>query len=179
MMIYVTSDDTEDSTTRKLEEVVFKGEKLSIGTKFFDCYKISEADALEDRMLVEAGKDAPRIIFMARDYEVTAVLQKSQLSAGKISKAMKDLVRKEYKDNFDKMCSGYAKLLNELDRLEGKKAQIADKRARLREKPNASKDKKLAREEKQLEEDYAAWEAKESAILGFDSKGEEKTDTET
>ena len=47
MMIYVTSDDATDGTTRKLEEVVFKGEKLAIGTKFFDCYKISVADALQ------------------------------------------------------------------------------------------------------------------------------------
>ncbi|HEY7862470.1 MAG TPA: hypothetical protein VIE39_02350 [Thermoanaerobaculia bacterium] len=170
-MIYVTSDQENDGTTRKLEEVVFKGEKLAIGAKFFDCYKISVADALQDRMLSEAGKDAPRIVLMTRGYEVTDVLEKSQLSAGKISGAMADLVRKEYEDNFDKMCGDYAKLLNELDRLEGQKAQIADKKARLKEKPNAGKEKKLEREEAELKEAYDKWDAREKDLLAFEAKG--------
>ena len=172
MMIYVLSDDANDTTTRKLEEVVFKGEKLAIGTKFFDCYKVSEADALQDRMLAEAGKYTPRIVFMSRTFEVKAVLEKSQLSAGKIQKEMGDLVRDEYEDSFDKMCSAYAKLLNELDRLEGKKAQIADKKTRLKDKPNASKERKLEREEKELETEYGEWDAKEKELLAFQKKGE-------
>lgn len=176
MIVYIVSDDTTDSDVRKLEDVVFANEKMAIGTKFFDCLKISEGNALSDRLLKETGRSAPRIVFLTRAYEETDSLEGRQISAGKLIKAMSNLVRKEYEDSFDKMCRDYTKLLNDLDRLESKRTKLAADRARLQEKPNPSREKKLERDEKELEEEIAEWNQKEKDILSFKSKGDPQTE---
>ena len=172
MMIYVTADDNTNKLTRKLETVVFANEQLGIGTKFFDTIKVTNGNALQDRMLKAAGKSVPRIIFMTRDYKVHAVMQKSKLSAGKLLKAMKGLARKEYSNSFDKLVRGYTKLLNELDRLEGRKALLADKQARAQGSP--SKQKKIARDTKKYEKAMEDWRSRESKLLEFKPKASKK-----
>lgn len=179
MMVYVASSDATDTETRKLEDVVFANEQVAVGAKFFDTIRVSEADAAQDRILAEAGKDAPRIILLKRDYQVDSVLEGKRLSAGKLKSAMGNVVAREYDNKFDPMVSEYIKLLNELDRLDGRKAAIADQKARLQQKPNPSKAKKLEREEQELATDMAKWEAEEKALLSFQPKGEPKAETET
>jgi len=172
MLVYVTSDDPTDKDTRKLEAIVFANEKVGLGAKFFDTVKITHGDSLQDRILKENGRYAPRLVFVTRDYAVSDVLQKKQLTAGKLLKAMKKLAKTEYATNFEAMVRDYTKLLNELDRLESKRAALADQRRRLQEKPNKSRDKKVAREEADLEVEMDAWKKKEEAILKFRVKGE-------
>ena len=174
MMIYVTPDDPTDKTVRKLDAVVFPSEKLGVGAKFFETIKISAAHASQDRMLRKIGKSTPRIIFMSRDYKVMKVLEKKSLSAGKITTAMKNAAKAEYVNNFNKMVSGYIKLLNQLDRLEARKTQLADTRTRLVTKPNAGKQKKLERKEAEYLKDRDAWFASEKALLTFRRKGDPK-----
>jgi hypothetical protein len=174
MMVYITAEDPTSKTVRKLEDVVFRNEQLGIGAKFFRCIKISPNHAMQDRLLKDAGRYTPRIIFLKRDYTVSAVMQKTKLSAGKMLKAMKLIVKAEYVNKFDKMVRGYGKLLNERDRLESKKSQLADARARLQDKPSASKAKKLARDEREWQENMDAWSAKEKELLAFRRKGEPK-----
>jgi hypothetical protein len=176
LMVYVPSDDPTDKTTRKLEQVVFKNEKLGVGAKFFDTIKISAGDALQDRILKEKNR-VPRMVFLKRDYTVHAVLQQRQLTPGKIVKAMKSLVRVEYVNKFDSMVKDYIKLLNELDRLEGRKTQLADTRARLAGKPNRSKAKKLARMEAEYKAERDAWIEKEKQILALQTKDQRPSET--
>ncbi len=170
MMIYVTSEDETDTLTSKLEQVVFKSEKLAIASKFFDTIKMSAGDAEQDRLISKAGKKAPRIIFLTRSYGVSKVLEGRRISAGKLTKAMSSLVRKEYKTNFNKMVKEYAKTLNELDRLEARQTQISDVRARLAEKHNAGRLKKLNRQQKQYTKDREAWQKKHDQLLSFEFK---------
>ena len=174
MLIYVTDDDATGKLTRKLEDVVFANEQLGIGTKFFDTIKVSAGNALQDRMLKDAGKGTPRLIFMTRDYKVVAVHGKTKMTAGKVIKSMKRLAKMEYKSSFEKMVRSYTKLLNNLDRLEGKKAQIADMRARLQNKPSASRAKKLEREEKKHQKEMDEWRAAEAKVLEFKSREPKK-----
>jgi hypothetical protein len=174
MMVYVVADDATNKLTRKLEDVVFANEQLGIGTKFFDTVKVTNGNALQDRILKDAGKSSPRLVFVTRDYKVHAVMEKSKLSAGKILKAMKALAKVEYKSSFEKMVREYTKLLNELDRLEGKKAQLADMQARLQAKPSPSKQKKLERERKKYEKAMEDWRAREKKCLTFKPKAEKK-----
>lgn len=173
MMIYVPADDSTDSAMRKLEDVVFANEKIGIGAKFFDTIRISAGDAQQDRILRETGDATPRIVFVQRDWSVSSVQEGKQISAGRLLKAMKASARDEYENNFEAMIRDYIKLLNELDRLEGKRTQLADSRARLADKPNAAKAKKLEREEKEFEEELAAWTQAEQKLLELRRKGEE------
>ena len=175
MIVYVPSDDPTDKTTRKLEQVVFKNEKLGVGAKFFDTIKVSAGDALQDRILKDKTR-VPRMVFLERDYSVHTVLQQRQLTPGKILKAMKSLVKKEFVNNFDTMVKDYIKLLNELDRLEGRKTQIADTRTRLAGKPNAAKARKLARMEAEYKAEREAWVEKEKQVLALKTRDEEPSE---
>ena len=165
MLIYVTSDDNTDSYTRKLEDVCFPDERVAIGSKFFKCIKITTGNALQDRLITKHGKSTPRLLLVTRDYKVLSVLEGRKISSGKLVKAMSGLVRKEYKNSFDSMVSGYGKLLNELDRLEGEKALLADKVKRA--EGNKAKLAKIARARTKYEKSVTKWEASEKKLLAF------------
>jgi hypothetical protein len=165
MLIYVTSDDNTDAYSRKLEDICFPDERVAIGSKFFKCIKITTGNALQDRLLVKHGKSSPRLLLVTRDYKVLSVLEGKKISSGKLVKAMSHLVRKEYKNSFDSMVSGYAKLLNQLDRLEGEKALLADKTKRA--EGSKAKLAKIARSTKDYEKDVKKWEASEKKLLAF------------
>jgi hypothetical protein len=173
MMVYIPGDDDTDSAMRKVEDVVFANEQFSIGAKFFDAVKVSAGDSLQDRILADAGRETPRIVFLKRDYTVHSVLQGKAISAGRLVKAMAQVVREEYDDNFDSMLRDYVKLLNERDRIEGKRTALADQKARLADKPNASKGRKLERDEQEIAADLQKWEDAQKALLNFRRKGED------
>ena len=170
MLVYVTSDDATDSTARKLEDVAFADERIGIGSKFFKCVKITAGNALQDRLLKEHGKATPRLLFIKRDYTVVATLENKKLKPGTIVKAMSKLARAEYKDNFSSMVSSYGKLLNELDRLDGVRAQNAESARKLQEKPSASKQKKLEKDIAKYEKSMEAWKKAEEKLLAFKEK---------
>lgn len=174
MMVYVMSDDPTDSETRKLDSVAFAKEQVGVGSKFFNAIKMTSGDAAQDRITREAGKQVPRIIFMKRDYTIVTVLEGNELSGGGIVKAMQMVVRQEYTNNFDTMVRDYISLLNDLDRLESKKAAIEDQKRRVAEKANKSKEKKIARDEAEYKAEMEAFEAKEKKILEFKVKGAEE-----
>jgi hypothetical protein len=181
LMVYVLSDDPTDKDTRSLESVGFAKEQVGVGSKFFKCVKMTTGDAAQDRIIKDAGRAIPRIVFLKRDYTVATVLEGSELSGGGIVKAMQLLVRQEYVNNFDTMVRDYISLLNELDRLESKRAAIEDQKRRVAEKANKSKEKKIARDEAEYKAEMEAFEAKEKKLLERKLKGEEEkpaTDTE-
>ena len=164
-IIFVTADDPTHKRMRKLEDVVFKDERVCIGAKFFKCVKVTEGDALQDRILREAGKGAPRVVLMNCDYSVSSTLEGRSISASRLGKAMKKAVKKDYTNDYDKLLKSYAKLLNEFDRLEATRTKIADTEKRLRDKPSASKSRKLERMRKEYEKDQADWKERETKLL--------------
>ena len=174
MLVYITNDDATDTLTRKLEDIGFADERVGIGSKFFRCIKVTAGNAMQDRLLKEHGKKTPRLLFIKRDYTVVSTLESKKLKPGNIVKSMARLAKSEYKDSFGTMVSKYAKLLNELDRLEGVKAQLADKARKLQEKPNASKEKKLAREKAEYDKSMTEWKKSEQALLSFKPKAIKK-----
>ena len=171
MMVLVTDPDPTNKAMRKLEDVVFKNESLAIGTKFFNAIRIGEADAARDRILSEAGKNAPRIIFLRRNYTVSGVVTKHNLKARKITGEMRKLTKKTYVNSFDKMVKGYIKLLTKLDGLESVRQRIADKRSRLIGSTNRSALKKLERDVKKYDKEMEKWSTAEEKLLTFKSKG--------
>jgi len=176
MMVYIPSDDPADSITRKLNSVVFANEKVAIGAKFFETLKISRRHALDDRLLASHADPTPQIVFLKRDFTEHAALSKKQISASKLLKTMRSLVREEYVNDFDTMVRAYGKLLDELDRLEGKKEVLVKQRQRLEDQPNPARERKLAREEQAHEAAMDAWLEKEEKLLELRVKGDpEKT----
>ena len=167
MLIYVTADDATSVATRKLEDISFKDERVAIGGKFFRCVKISAGDAAQDRLLKDAGKATPRLILVKRNYEVIKVLEKKKLSASKVQAAMAKLAKAEYKSSFSSMLSKYAKLLNELDRLDDVRAKLAADSTRFNADPKKyrAKLKKLAKAQAEFDKEMAEWKAEEAKLL--------------
>lgn len=167
MLIYVTAEDATSVATRKLEDISFKDERVAIGAKFFRCVKISAGDAAQDRLLKEAGSATPRLILVKRNYEVIKVLEKKRLSASKVQAAMAKLAKAEYKSSFSSMLSKYAKLLNELDRLDDVRAKLAADATRYNADPKkyATKLKKLAKQQLAYDKSMEEWKANEAKLL--------------
>ena len=174
LMVYVMSDDPTDSATRMLDSVAFAKEQVGVGSKFFNAIKMTTGDAAQDRIIKDAGRQVPRIVFLDRRYKVVNVLEGNELSGGGIVKAMQQLVSKEYVNNFDAMVKNYISLLNDLDRLESKKEAIEDQKRRLAEKPNKSKEAKIARDEAEYKTEMADFESREKKILELKVKGGEE-----
>jgi ABC-type phosphate transport system auxiliary subunit len=174
--VFIPAADPSNDEMRKLEDVVFKNEDVGVGAKFFECIRVNEQDAGRDRVLANAGRSTPRMVFLRPDYTVHSVIEGKELSASKILKAMKPLVGEAYVNNFDKVTKEYKKLLNELDRLEGVKQRIEDSRLRLQGKSDPSAQRKLDAEVKEYEAEMAAWTAKEQKLLDLRKKGEKTPD---
>ena len=174
MMIYIPTDDPKDASTAKLERVVFVNEKVAIAARFFEAIKISSHDALDDRILTGYGLVTPHIIFLKRDYTVHATLSRRQITASKLLKTMRSLVRVEYVTDFNKMIRGYARLLDELDLLEAKRKDLAKQGKRLEAAPNPVDARKLEREEETYEAAREAWEEREEQLLQLRLKAVKK-----
>ncbi len=172
MMVFIMHSDPTHKMMNRLDSVVFANEQFSVGTKFFDTIRISEANAARDRILSEATRrrSAPHIVFLSRQYKVLKVLSGKGISAGKTVKAMKLVAKRTYANSFNKMVKGYIKLLNKLDQLEGVKQRLQDGRARLSAKPNPSKAKKLDRDEREYEKALEKWSKDEAKLLEFKVK---------
>jgi hypothetical protein len=173
MMVYVMSDDQTDSATKKIESLALAREQVGVGSKFFDTIKMTAGDAAQDRLIKEAGRSVPRFVFLSRDYKVVNVLEGNELSGGGIVKAMESVVRQVYVNSFNDMVREYTSLLNELDRLESRKAAIESQKARAAEKADKARDKKIAKDEAEYKADMDAFEAKEKKLLEFKAKGVE------
>jgi hypothetical protein len=132
---------------------------------------MTTGDAAQDRIIKDAGKAVPRIVFLKPDYTVANVLEGNELSGGGIVKAMQQLVSKVYVNSFDTMVKEYISLLNDLDRLESKKAAIEDQKRRVAEKGNKSKEQKIARDEAEYKAEMDAFETREKKILELKIKG--------
>jgi hypothetical protein len=167
MLVYVTAADDTDVFTRKLEDISLKDERVAIGSKFFRCVKISADSAAQDRLLKEHGKSAPRLILVKRNYEVVGVIESKKLSPSRINKAMAKLAKEEYTNSFSTMLGKYAKLLNELDRLDDVRSKLAADSTRYNEDPKkyAAKLKKLAKEQSAFEKSMEEWKAEEAKLL--------------
>ena len=174
MMIYIPSDDPTDSITRKLNSVVFKNEKVAIAAKFFETLKISRKHALDDRLLASHADPTPQIVFLKRDFTEHAALRKKKISASRLLKTMKSLVRDEYVNDFDAMVRAYEKLLDELDRLESRNEVLAKRRKRLEDQPNPARERKLEREEEAHEATVDAWLEKEEKLLELRVRGDQE-----
>jgi len=170
LWIFVTDSDATSDGMRKLEEIVFKNEDVGVGAKFFKCVRVTEADAARDRILKDAGRGTPRMIFLRRDYTIHSVVD--NLKASAVLKAMKSLVAFTYESNFDRMTRDYKKLLNELDRLDSVRQRLDDLKLRVDQKGDASSRKKLESEQKEYDAEVTAWNAAESKLLALRRKGD-------
>jgi hypothetical protein len=167
MMVFIRPGDADDKQVAKIEKVVLVSEQVAIGAKFFLSLSISERDANEDPILDTTPDVSPRFVFLKRDYSVLAVLKGKEITASRLLKAMRAVVRVEYETNFDKTIQAYVKLLNERDRLLARREALARQRDQLAEDLTSPKARAHRKKEEELEKEFEAWEKAEAALLNF------------
>jgi hypothetical protein len=167
MMVFIRPRDTGDKQLAKIEKVALVSEQVAIGAKFFLCLSISERDANEDPILDTTPDVTPRFVFLRRSYSVHSVLKGKEISASRLLKAMRALVRLEYETDFDKTIRAYVKLLNEKDRLLARQQALAKQRDKLDGDLTSPKARAHRRKEEELEKEFEAWEEAEAALLTF------------
>ena len=167
MMVFVRPNEADDKLLLKIEKVVFVSEQVAIGAKFFLPLSITERYANEDPILDTTPDLTPRMVFLKRDYTVHSVLKGKEISASRLLKAMRALVRQEYETDFDKTIKAYVRLLNEKDRLLAQREALAKQRKKLAEDLTSPRARALREKEERLEKEFEAWEAAEEALLSF------------
>lgn len=126
----------------KAETVIFKDERVALGSRAFHAVRMSPEDAAADPLLQGKGKQSPRILFVGADLKSITVLEQGRLSVSGTWDAMKATASKFYKENLDKVIHELRDVLFEYDKIEGQRKVLADKEARAKDKPLGEADRK-------------------------------------
>jgi nucleoside diphosphate kinase len=132
----------------KLEEVVFKNEKVGLAMKAFRAVRISPDNAEKDPVLGGEGKTLPRILLVNPTKKDVVVLESEKIKAASLFKAMQKVADSFYEEKIEKVVKEHLRLLNDRDKLAGEEKNLRDKEARLAEEgEKSSKDLEEVRKE--------------------------------
>jgi hypothetical protein len=150
---YSLEDERENRT---LDTTVFCDEGVALSLRMFRCVKI-DVETIDDRALRKQYRETPGFLIVDPHAQVMdRIAGKSAVSVSR----MKGFVGKSWNKLFTMRqrdyLKGMKKVLDELDKLSGKKTVLNAKKARLASRPNPSKARALQKEEEEL----AKWEAR-------------------
>ncbi len=134
----------------KLEEVVLKDEKVSLGMKAFRTVKMHPDHAAVDPVTEGKGKDVPRMLIIDPISLKVTTIEKGKLKASALYSAMKKVSGKVYKEKLDKLVKAHLKLLTKQDRLANAEKVLSGKASRL----SGEDGKKAERELKKVKEEH-------------------------
>ena len=171
MMVFVTDSAVVEGFD-KIEKVVLTDDKVLIGSRAFTCIKMSPEQAAKDKLLADAGKETPRIVFVTIDYKDTQVIEGSKLTVGSLWAAMQVHYRKAYEGNLETIAKAMFKVMIEFDKVSaGRKVQ---EEKELREsKPTDGDKAEWAKTKKEFDERQAKAEKERDALLKFVKKDKE------
>jgi hypothetical protein len=161
----VTSDLPETAEdTAKTEESVLKDENVALGARLFRSVKIKG-----DRISKEhphwrtlGGKSLPRLVVVDTSGKKVGGLEGNDLtSASKLFKLMQKASAKTYRNDLEKVVKESRSLLDDMDRIEAKLAQVAEQR----KSASGAKDRALEQEQSELTTEMEAVKARETALL--------------
>ena len=136
----------------KLEEVVFKNEKVGLAMKAFEPIRVSPENADQDLILGGHGKTVPRVLVVDPVKEKVQVIEDKKIKVSSVYKAMKSVSGSFYKEKLDKLVKSHLKLLNDRDKLHNEEKVLREKEERLAEETGAKAEKDLLEIRKELEE---------------------------
>lgn len=135
----------------KLEEIVFKNEKIGLAMKAFRAVRMSPEDAEADAILAGEGKTVPRMVVVDPAKESVRVIEEKKIKVSTLYKAMKSVSDKFYKERLDTTVKAHLKILNDRDKLHNEEKILGEKENKLAE-DGAKAEAKLAKVRKELEE---------------------------
>lgn len=157
-----------DATTGTEDDKAFQDERVAVGARFFDCVRVSKADAAEDRLLASYASKAPILVFVRPNFEVAAS-HPARFNGSKVFDAMCLTMKKDYKNCVQTVLKQQREIQKERAALEREKEKLG----KLEEESKGS-----AKTEK-MRVDLAATESalvtREETLYKLESKDEGQT----
>ena len=125
MLVYIYADGKAGRDPRFAieEERALQDERVAVGARFFDCVRMHENDAKQDRALKKYASRAPCVVLLRPDYAAEKCL-KGKLRADALFAAMKQVVL----EDFENCLHCIARVQ---DKLQEERAEVADAKAEL------------------------------------------------
>jgi predicted mannosyl-3-phosphoglycerate phosphatase (HAD superfamily) len=112
-----------DVTTGTEDDKAFQDERVAVGARFFDCVRVSKADAAEDRLLASYAAKAPILVFVRPNFEVAAS-HPARFNASKMFDAMCATMKKDYKNCVQTVLKQQREIQKERAALEREKEKL-------------------------------------------------------
>jgi len=158
-LVYVAHAGVGGEEDKKLEDIVFKAEKVGLAAKAFRTVRMTPEAVEKDALLAGHGSEVPRLLVVDPVKEKIEILEKGKLKAGALYDALKSAAGRFYKESLDKVVKTHLKILTERDQLANEEKTLREKETRLGEEKDAAAKKDLdkvkeeiAAVQKQLEE---------------------------
>jgi hypothetical protein len=146
----------------KLEEVVFKNEKVALGLKAFRTVKMDRTNVDADPLLEGEGKEVPRLLVVDPVKEKVTVLEKGKLKANTLFSALKSTSARYYEENLDGLVKDHLKLHTERDQVSNELKVLQDKETRSAD--DAGKLAKIKEERAAVEKRLADFRQRETDL---------------
>jgi hypothetical protein len=121
LFVFIHDADATDGTE---DDKAFQDERVAVGARFFDCVRVSKADAAEDRLLASYAPKAPILLFVRPGYEVAAS-HPARFNASKIFDAMCATMKKDYKNCVETVLKQQKEIERERAALEREREKLA------------------------------------------------------
>lgn len=165
LLVFVTDADATEGTE---DDKAFGDERVAVGARFFDCVRISKADAAEDRILKSFAAKAPVLVLVRPNYEVAAS-HGARFNASKLFDAMCATMKKDYKNCVQTVLKTQRDIEKERIAVERDREKLAKLEEESKDSPKAEK----------LRGEIAATESalltREEALYKLEPKDEAKT----
>lgn len=174
VFVYLHSDLPEHSAETAALDQAFFSEKISIAMKMFSPIKVDgqKIGANHPYASILAGEELPRLVLVGSDGRKIASVE-GRVSEAKVLGLMKKAAERSFKTSLDRFVDSYQDLLDQLDRIDLRKDEIAKERAEVT-KSTPALDKRWAKEDAELAKLEQEVKDLESRLLEFKRKVDPK-----
>jgi hypothetical protein len=158
-LVFIHNPDAEKADE---DDKAFQDERVAVGARFFDCVRVSRADAAEDRILKPFAAKAPILVFVRPNFEI-AGSHASRFNASKMFDAMCATMKKDYKNSVADVLKAQKDIEKERAALEREKEKLA----KLEEEKTSTKTEKMRTE---LAATESALATREQALYKLEPK---------
>lgn len=177
LLVYIypeaASEREDDPRVAVEEDPAFREAGVVVGARFFDCVRIHEEDAREDRILKRYAASAPCLVFVRPDLTPTKCL-KGRFSAASIFPAMCATLKLDYENCLRTTLKEQGKLEDEMVKVYQRQAEVAALDRKVEDEKNAERKKQVEAERKALLDEIRAAEdalrARENALYELKPK---------
>lgn len=169
LLVYVAEPGVADATFDKVEKVVLTDDRVVIGTWAFKCVRMTPEQAAQDRLLKDAGKETPRIVFVSQDYQDVKVLEGNKLSVGGLWSEMQAQFKRSYTGDLEKNVKALLKILTEFDKIANQR-KVLDAEKERTDKPTAADQAKWKKDADELDAAEKKANAKRDELMKFEFK---------